>query len=72
MHFKTYLKIYKYINIVTWIILCWQNNISYKYIVYLFRMILTLQKLNNIIFNFDIIYKIILIVIFYLYKIFCY
>ena len=72
MHFKTYLKIYKYINIVTWFILHLKNNISYKYTLYLSKIILTLEKLNNINFDFNIICTIILITMFCLYKIFCY
>ena len=69
MHFKTYLTIHKYINIVTWFILHLKNNISYKYTLYLFKVILTLEKLNNINFDFNIICTIILIIMFCLYKI---
>ena len=53
MHFKTYLKIYKCINIVSWFILHLKNLISYKYTLYLLKSILLLQKLNNIKFDFD-------------------
>ena len=72
MNCKTYLKIHKHINIVTWFILHLKNNISYKYTLYLSKIILTLEKLNNINFDFNIICTIILITMFCLYKIFCY